>query len=107
MSHKPCALVADAKHPMKLMGTHALLAGANEVIRHKPLVQRDVTVFENGSDGHAELLAASSAIEQSTPSMGFSTLFCLKPYSLAAYTAMRANRAIGPAFRFEVFPCFI
>src|SRR5436309_3467545 len=61
MRHEPRALVRYAQHPVKLVSAHALLAGTKQVKRKEPLVQRNVAVFHDRSNGDGELLTARCA----------------------------------------------
>src|ERR1700722_11559177 len=65
--------------------------------RQKPLVKRDMGVFENRANRHRERLMASRALVE--------TLACrvaTKPIRFSDYAAMRTNRAVRPTFRFEM-----
>lgn len=70
MSHEPSALVGDPEHSVKLMGAHALLAGAEQVNREEPLVQRNMAIRENRSDRHGELLSARLALVDARARLG-------------------------------------
>ncbi len=46
MAHEPNRLVRDAKHPVNLMGRHAVVAGVHEVGRQKPTMKRYMAVLK-------------------------------------------------------------
>lgn len=97
MNHKPRRFVRKANHAVKLMGTHALLAGAHQVRRQQPLGHRNVRALVNRTNGRSELAA---------------TVFAVIPartHRLAAQrlhrvglAAVRAVRTLWPADRFKV-----
>src|SRR5579872_1446762 len=88
---------------MKLMGTHSLLAGAQQMESIEPLVQWNVAVLENRADRNAELFPTRLALPDALASMGFLAYFRLQFRGFADHTAMWTHRTIGPALRFEVF----
>src|SRR5580700_536566 len=68
MKHEPCRLVVSLnfsvfvlapKIPPELMRAHALFAGAEKMNRQKPLVQRNLAIFEDRADANREGFAAS------------------------------------------------
>src|SRR6185312_9143695 len=74
MGHEPSGLVGDPKHSVKLMGTHALLAGRHQVDSHEPLVKRDMRTLKDRPDGHGKLTLARAAPEQALTSRGLRAL---------------------------------
>src|ERR1700733_1315664 len=110
MRHEPSALVRDSEHPMKLMGAHTFFASAQEMKREKPLVQRNMAVFHDGSDGDGELFATAAALVQALPGvrLGFLVLYVgLEPVGFAKGSAMRANGAFRPALGFQKLTRFV
>ncbi len=93
MGHEPRRLVGDAKGALKLKGRDAFLAGAHQVGREKPLVQRDFGTLEHGSNGRGELLAAFlrvALIHARTVRLA------VQRRGVANETAMRTDRAMRP-----------
>jgi len=107
MRHEPRALVGDSQHAVKLMSANTLLAGTKKMERHQPLVQRDVAVLEDRSNGDTELLSAGPAVEQARPSVALCALLAGQSRGFVQDAAVRADRTVRPALRFEVFPCLI
>src|SRR5271157_2993172 len=103
MTHEPRALVRHAKHPVKLMGAHALLAGTEQVKRKEPLVQRNVAVFHDGSDRNAELFPASRALPETLARARFRLRLKIgfQPVRFANHPAVWTDRAIRPALCFH------
>lgn len=60
MGHEPLALVGNAEHPMKLMGTYAFFAGTKQMESHEPLVQWDMAVLEDRPYGRTKLFPAGT-----------------------------------------------
>lgn len=60
--HKPRRLVRNLKHPVKLVGANALLAGRHQVDRLKPLVEWDMTGLENRAYLDRKLFPAVAAL---------------------------------------------
>jgi hypothetical protein len=78
------------------MGAHAFLAGAHQVNRHHPLVERDVTILEDRPDSDAESLSASRTLPQARTHLVLGFGLGLHPESLFDKPAMWAHGAIGP-----------
>jgi hypothetical protein len=75
--------------------------------RHQPLVQRNMAILEDRSNGHAELLPAGPTVKQTAPRMGFRTFLEGQANGITDHAAVRAKRAIRPAFRFQIFTRFV
>src|ERR1039457_3573484 len=101
MRHEPCAAIRNLQHSVKLVGTNALLAGAEQMIRQEPLAERNVAVSEDRSHGDGKLLAASTTFPRAFASM-FVVLGIrrLQAVCVIQFAAMRADRAFGPTLRF-------
>ena len=97
MRHEPSGLVGHAKRAVELMGADALLAGAYEMRSEHPLVQRDFAALEHCADRDGELRAAVAA-EIQARTMGLTLEKAIARYP----TAMRTNRAIRPAYGFQM-----
>ena len=101
MEHKPRRAIRNllaverGGHPMELVCAHPLLARAHEVNGIHPLVHRDMRVLEDRTHLRGERLSAILAL----PQAGASAL-ALQFVGFAHYTAVRADRSIGPTFRF-------
>lgn len=54
---------------MKLVRTHALLAGAEKMERQQPFAEGDMAVCEDRANGHSELLAAPGTLPHSGANM--------------------------------------
>src|SRR5580698_9420975 len=102
MSHEPCAPVRDLEHSVKLVGAHALFAGAKQVIGQQPFAQGDMAVCEDRSDRDSERLPASLAL----PEAGASAL-ALQLVGFANHSTMGADRAIRPADSLKELPRFV
>ena len=104
MRHEPCTPVRDLEHPVKLVGTHALLAGTEQVIGKQPLAQGDVAVLEYRSHRDGELLTAPAALPDAFADVFALAAFLgglrLKLIGVVYFTAVRADRAIWPTNRF-------
>src|SRR5579863_2688978 len=110
MRHEPGALVRHAEHPVKLVGAHTLLAGTEQMERQEPPVEWDVAVFHDRADRHRELLPAACALPEALPAMTFGLLVFeigFEFIGFADYAAVRTDRTIGPAFRFEKLAGFV
>jgi len=70
MRHEPRALVRYAKHPVKLMSAHPLLAGAKEMNGQQPFVEGNVAILKDRANRHRELLPASSAFPNAFSGVG-------------------------------------
>src|SRR5690606_20165416 len=88
--HEPSGLVGDLKRAVYLMRAETLLAGAQQVDRLKPLVQRHMAGLEHRADLHRELLAALAALTQARPRR--LALQLIDPIDRAAVRAMRTFR---------------
>jgi len=97
MRHEPSGLVGHAKRAVELMAADALLAGAHEMRSEHPLVQRDFAALEHCADRDGELRAAVAA-EIQARTMGLTLEKAISRYA----TAMRTNRAIRPAYGFQM-----
>src|SRR6266545_1542366 len=92
------------KHPMKLVSAHALLAGAKQMKREQPLVQRNVAIFHDGSDRDAELFPAGPAVPQSLAPVAFGGLareIGFQPVGFANSVTAGAHGATRPPFCFQ------
>src|SRR5437763_15448437 len=87
--HEPCGFVGHAEDAMDLMAAHSLLAGAEQVHRLEPQVQRDMRGLENRADRDAELALAWAA----APQTHAPALYLRDPIHAAA---AGANRAVRP-----------
>src|SRR5262245_24706073 len=102
MAHEPSGVVLNLQRPVQLVAADALLAGAQQVDRLKPLVQRRVAVLENRSDAHRELLAAVPALLEAVANNAFRVLLAgLRVHALQRIdaiqaAAVRTDRTIGP-----------
>lgn len=101
VAHEPCALVRDPEHAMNLVCAHALFGSVHEVDRGEPLRQGDVAILENRPDGHAELLPARFALQQSL-SAAFSGAWPSREAIDVRRATMGARRAFWPAQPFKV-----
>ena len=66
----PRGFHAASKHPLKLPGADAFLAGAKQVDGLQPQVQRQVTILEDRTHAHGERLAAGVALAQAENDVG-------------------------------------
>ena len=57
MEHKPCGFLSDTKSAAYLVGANPVFAVGDHPDSHKPLVQTDGGILEDGPDLDAELLA--------------------------------------------------
>lgn len=62
MEHEPSGFLGDPKGASHLVGTDPVFAIGDHPYGHKPLVQPDCGVLEDGSDLHAELLSGMSLL---------------------------------------------
>src|SRR5262249_29476366 len=81
---------------VKLVAADALFAGAKQVDRLQPDVQRDVAGLHDGADGHGERLAADVALAHA----GLGAL-ALHPAHPRRFAAARAHRAVRPETRLD------
>jgi hypothetical protein len=98
MAQEPGGFHAAAKHSLKLPGADAFLAGAHQVDDLEPQVQRQVAGFEDGAHADSERLLAGVALAEAGPSS-----FPAQAADAAGLAAMRADRAIGPEPRLNIF----
>ena len=75
---------------MDLVGTAALLGGAEETDRLEHLVQWDFCALKNGADFHGELLAAVGTLTETDT--GFPQIVVLAAHG----AAVGAHRTFGP-----------
>ena len=80
------------------MGAHALFGCTEKVESHKPLMHRNMAVLEDRADRDRELRLTRTAAPQALACGG--SALALYAVRLAHHTALRADRAIGPAQRF-------
>lgn len=73
---------------MQFVRREALLGRAQEMDREKPLMERDVAVFEDGPNRHRELLTAGAALEKP-----------LAPGPLRRRLRREPRHRVGPAMR--------
>jgi hypothetical protein len=102
MRHKPRGLITNTKHPVKLVRAHALFGRRKEEQGHQPFANRNVGILDNGSNSHGELLAARPALVESFAC--FAACLGREFVDRLFLLAVRANRAIGPEYRFKQFP---
>lgn len=95
--HKPRRLVGKAKHPVKLVGADALLAGTHKVRGEKPFRHRDVRPLVNRADLRRELAPAVLAVVPAWPHR-----LAAQRLHRVELPAVRAVRAVRPADRLEV-----
>jgi hypothetical protein len=88
MRHEPSRFVGHAEHAVDLMAADAFLAGAEQVHRLKPQVQRDMRRMENRADRDAELALARAA----PPQAGAPAPNLRDPVETAAARAYRTMR---------------
>jgi hypothetical protein len=91
MRHEPCGFKRDAQSAMQLVRANPFLGRAKQIDRLQPQPHWDVTILENGSDLHRELLAAVVALVKSYPGA-----FAAHLRDAISRAAVRANRTIGP-----------
>src|SRR5262249_8170557 len=96
--HEPRRLVRHVERAMELVAADPLLAGAHERGREQPFVERDLAALEDGSDCHAVLLAAGSALPESRP-----VRLALELIAALSLAAVRADRPFGPADALQIF----
>ncbi len=93
---------------MKLVGAHALLAGAQQMKRQEPLAKWDVTVSEDSAHGDGELLTAPGTLPHASADvlvfLGFRWLQAIR---IVQFAAVRADRAFRPPLLFQKFAGFI
>lgn len=99
LCHKPRSLVRQTNHAMKLMGAHALFAGAHEMRRQQPFRHWNVRPLIDRADCRREFLSAVFAVKPTRPH-GFSAQRG-DPVNHAAVGAIRTSR---PADRLEMLP---
>lgn len=99
MTHKPRGFVGQPDHAVKLMGAHALLAGAHQMRRQKPLGHGDMRALVDRTDSRRELLPAVFAVIPARPHR-----LATKLRNAVKRTAERAIWTLRPADRFEVLP---
>src|SRR5690348_4374931 len=92
---------------MKLVGTHALLAGAKQMIGQQPLMKRNMRVLEDRTNCHREFLAASGALPHAFTNVRFALSCGIQLVSVTDLTAMWAGWTIGPALLLKKFTRFI
>jgi hypothetical protein len=97
VGHVPRGLVGDAEHAFELLGADALLAGTHQVRRVDPFMQGDLGALENGTYRDRVLLAAVAAKQQSV-----AVRFAGQARLAIDTSAVRANRAVGPAKALQV-----
>lgn len=100
VAHEPRGLVGDAQHTFDLLGAHALLGRAKQVIAEQPFVKGNLRALKDGADGDGILLAAIVALDQAR-----AVLLALKA-GRGERTTVRTERALGPADRFEMLASF-
>jgi hypothetical protein len=101
--HEPRRLERHTKGPVELVGADALLAGAEQVEGHQPLVEWNMAALENGALGDAEELPAVPTLPSARLRAG--TLQLHDPIGRAT---VRAHRAIGPEMDLDEQPgCFL
>jgi hypothetical protein len=95
--HEPNRFVGDSGHSVNLVGTHALLAGTEQVGSKQPTVQGSVGVLEDRANCDGELFAAAPAFSCPFADglLGAGTGFQLT--SVIDFSAVRADRDIGPS----------
>src|SRR5271165_4933518 len=98
MSHEPCTPVRHFEHSVKLMGAHALLAGAEKVIGQQPLAQGNMAILKDRANGHGELLSAIATLPDPGPDVRI-LLGRLgnQAVGVVYHSAMWTNRTIRPA----------
>lgn len=97
--HEPSRLVWKAKHPMQLVRAHALLAGAHQMRREKPLRHRNVRPLIDRADRCRELLPAILAVIPARPHR-----HAAQCCHAIKHATERAVRTIRPTDGFEVLP---
>lgn len=102
MKQEPCGLVCHAKHPLKLLGAHALLGRGHELRGENPLVEGNLGPFHDGSDSYGEGLPAVLALVNA----GASGLALEFGDAVTIDTATRADGAVRPEQGFEMLPGF-
>jgi len=96
--HKePRGFHAAAERALYLAGRDAFLAGANQVHRLEPDMQRHMARFEDRPHPHGKGLPAGAAFPQTR-----ARALALECRRFADRTAMRANGAIGPELSFNI-----
>src|SRR6185437_8673535 len=103
MRHEPRTLVGDSQHAMKLMGAHAFLAGTQQMKGEKPFIQGNVAVLKDRPDRDGELFMATAALVDALSGVRLGAFLRLKLGCLTDHAAMRANDAVRPALRFQIF----
>jgi hypothetical protein len=102
--HEPSRLVGDVEHPMQLVCAHSLFRGAKKEKRHEPFADGNMGILKDRSDRHRELLAAGTALVEpfaGRPVTVGAGRKCVNALGLAVVGAVRANRAVRPAKRFQ------
>ena len=98
MRHGPSSAIGtEAERAIKLVSRHALFAGAKQVRRQQPLVQRDMRTLVHGTHGRCERLAAILALVEAR-----ARRLALHQRGITDRAAMRADATICPAQRFKV-----
>jgi hypothetical protein len=99
MAKEPRGFHAASERALNLPGAHSLLAGANELDRLQPQMQREMAILEDRTDPHRERLAAGVTLSQagaaSFPRQATDSLFFAIP-------TVGANRAFRPQMGFYV-----
>ena len=88
------------------MGAHALLAGAYEIDRNKPIRNLDMRTLEDGTDHNGKLLAARATEVYTRTDACLCIALGGKFMSFIA-SAMGAYYAIRPADRLKRFASFV
>src|ERR1017187_3933548 len=105
MKHEPRGTIRNLlavkrlRHPMELERAHALLAGAHEMNRKEPLVERDVRILEDAAHGNGEFVPASTALVQT-----LARSLTRQLVGVVDFAAMRAHRTFRPALFFKELP---
>ena len=90
MSHEPCGFESDAQGPVNLVRAYTFLGSSHKVDRLKPLMQRNMAVFEYSTNLYSERFTAS--ITFVVP-----IRYCFLPFSYSLdFTTMGADRALRP-----------
>lgn len=101
MAEKERGLVgAEFKLALELERRNLRLAGAHHVEGDQPFVQRDFRVLHNGAYRHGEGVMAVAALVEAGPRAGL--LVGGADVDFLRETAVRADRAVGPAGALEV-----
>src|ERR1700676_1049233 len=84
------------------MGAHPFFRCAQQMERHKPLVQGNVRILEDRSDRDGELFAACATLPNTLAHVRLAILFGLEPIAAPDFAALGAvDFAIRPALLFE------